>query len=198
MTWAILRPQSSARSWEPVSTMRVAPALAAAFAGVTLLASGCGGSNAPAVASLSTTSVHAAARTSPASSSSAQSGSSTGLVAFAACMRSHGVPSFPDPKPGGGFDLKGAGINRLSPQVESANKACAGLQPGGAKTPAQIRQHIKVLRAVAECMRAHGVPYFPDPNSQGSIVSSSSQWDPSSPQFQTAQKICAHLNPGTG
>ena len=66
-------------------------------------------------------------------------------------------------------------------------------------TPAEVKQHIKVLLAVAVCMRAHGVPYFPDPDAQGSIVATNaSQWDPSAPAFQAAAKICNRLNPGTG
>jgi hypothetical protein len=114
-------------------------------------------------------------------------------------MRSHGLPSFPDPKPGGGFDFTGTGINRFSPQFDAANKACAALQPGGQKTPAEIRQHVKREMAEAACMRKHGVPYFPDPNSQGAIVvQQGSGWDPSSPKFRAAQKVCAHLNPGSG
>jgi hypothetical protein len=61
-----------------------------------------------------------------------------------------------------------------------------------------VKQHIGVLMTVARCMRKHGVGYFPNPNSEGSIVSSSSQWDPTSAQFQAAAKICNHLNPGSG
>ena len=151
------------------------------LAGLVLLAGGCGsGSKAPSIANLGATSTTSSTGGSPTRSAS----TTRDLVAYSGCMRSHGVQNFPDPKPGGGFDLTGTGINRFSPQVESAQKACASVAPAGfQKTPAQIRQHIKVLMAVAKCMRANGVPYFPDPNSQGSIVSSSSQWDPSSLQF---------------
>ena len=41
----------------------------------------------------------------------------------------------------------------------------------------------------SQCMRANGVPNFPDPNGQGVIQGSGI--DPSSPQFATAQKACA-------
>ena len=40
--------------------------------------------------------------------------------------------------------------------------------------------------AFAKCMRAHGVPDFPDPNGQGAQIGPSSGIDPSSPQFQAA------------
>jgi hypothetical protein len=40
---------------------------------------------------------------------------------FARCMRSHGITDFPDPRPGGGFDIPG---NTNSPQFEAADNAC--------------------------------------------------------------------------
>lgn len=55
---------------------------------------------------------------------------------FSACMRSHGVPKFPDPTftPGGGSKLtigKSDGIDPNSPQFQAAQKACQKLAPGG-------------------------------------------------------------------
>jgi hypothetical protein len=53
---------------------------------------------------------------------------------FSQCMRSHGVPNFPDPKAsGGGMELaipKSAGIDPNSPQFKAAQKACQKLLPG--------------------------------------------------------------------
>lgn len=53
---------------------------------------------------------------------------------FAQCMRSHGVPSFPDPKfPGGGMQLQLKGnIDPNSPAFQKAQQACGSLLPGGA------------------------------------------------------------------
>lgn len=48
---------------------------------------------------------------------------------FAACMRSHGVPNFPDPKGSGAFLIQG--IDPNSPQVKSAQQACQSLLPAG-------------------------------------------------------------------
>ena len=42
---------------------------------------------------------------------------------------------------------------------------------------------------LSQCMRAHGVPNFPDPNGQGVIQGSGI--DPNSSQFQKAQQTCA-------
>ena len=55
------------------------------------------------------------------------------MLKFAQCMRSHGVPNFPDPViSGGGVQLKLTGINPSSPQFKSAQRACQSLAPGGA------------------------------------------------------------------
>ena len=45
----------------------------------------------------------------------------------------------------------------------------------------------------ADCMRSHGVPSFPDPNSHGAF--DSANFDPTSPAFQTASKACLSLQP---
>ena len=60
-------------------------------------------------------------------------------LAFAVCMRSHGVPNFPDPNDQGVFTSK---LHASAPQVQAANKACqTALQTGadplsGGPTPA--------------------------------------------------------------
>ena len=48
-------------------------------------------------------------------------------IAFADCMRSHGVTGFPDPSPDGGVALPST-INPQSPSYEAAQQACAKLQ----------------------------------------------------------------------
>ncbi|HEY1831154.1 MAG TPA: hypothetical protein VGG38_13025 [Acidimicrobiales bacterium] len=56
-------------------------------------------------------------------------------VQFAQCMRSHGVPNFPDPSAGTGtgtgavhLNLGGTGIDFGSPTVQAAITACGGLK----------------------------------------------------------------------
>jgi hypothetical protein len=52
---------------------------------------------------------------------------------FSQCMRSHGVPKFPDPQfqPNGGSLLRvGKDLNPASPQFKAAAKACRKLLPG--------------------------------------------------------------------
>lgn len=49
------------------------------------------------------------------------------MLAFARCMRSHGVPAFPDPQPNGATRLTSGGqIDPNSPVVKAAITACRG------------------------------------------------------------------------
>jgi hypothetical protein len=49
----------------------------------------------------------------------------------------------------------------------------------------------------ANCMRAHGVPNFPDPTGAGGGVNlAGTGIDPQSPSFKAAQRLCAKLAPG--
>ncbi len=89
------------------------------------------------------------------------------MLAFSACMRSHGVPSFPDPSTGGGgLNLNGTGINPFSPSFKTAQATCHKLLPGGGPGahPASEQQKEQLV-ATSECMRRHGVSGFPDPTS---------------------------------
>jgi hypothetical protein len=57
--------------------------------------------------------------------SSAPSGPSYGaLVQYTDCMRTHGVPKYPDPGPDGRTDFNGTGVDPNSPFVENANNVC--------------------------------------------------------------------------
>jgi hypothetical protein len=99
-------------------------------------------------------------------------------LAYAQCMRSHGVANFPDPNSEGRFIISSQvvngvvvqGVDQTSPQFISANKTCQKLLPrGGQETPAQHRQQMSELLRLAQCMRAHGIPDFPDPTADGSF-----------------------------
>jgi len=50
-------------------------------------------------------------------------------VRWAECLRSHGVPDFPDPNRSGAIDS--AKLNPASPAFQRANAACKSLQPSG-------------------------------------------------------------------
>ena len=56
-----------------------------------------------------------------------------GLLAFAACVRSHGFPSFPDPTSQGELTvemIRQAGINLQQPAVLQAGDACVSVSHG--------------------------------------------------------------------
>jgi hypothetical protein len=67
---------------------------------------------------------------------------------------------------------------------------------GGTTTKPGVDQVVKF----ADCMRAHGVPSFPDPTSGGPIRigGPGSGIDSRSPAFQAALRACRKLQPGGG
>jgi hypothetical protein len=121
-----------------------------ALIGLLLLASACGGSTDAKVAHIGTT--------------NGATASSSGPQAFSACMRSHGLPNFPDPGSDGRIH---AAIDEGLPTYQAASRACHAFDTGGGvvsrQTRAQLEQQLPQLLAFAKCMRAHGVPKFADP-----------------------------------
>jgi hypothetical protein len=50
------------------------------------------------------------------------------MLAFARCMRQHGV-DVPDPKPDGSLPDRGRGLNPDDPKFKAAERACPGFRP---------------------------------------------------------------------
>jgi hypothetical protein len=102
----------------------------------------------------------------PSRSSSTTSGLAGQALAYARCMRVHGVTNFPDPTNTGGVSYQGS---TSSPAFKSAQTACARLEPRkvapslGPETPAQEAQDQAQLIRWAVCMRHRGYPELPDP-----------------------------------
>jgi hypothetical protein len=159
----------------------------------------CGSSDPTATAGASTS----------ARSSSVNSGKS---LQFAKCMRSHGVSNFPDPGSGGGINLQIQktpnstsvnGVEVNGPAFQSAMQACRSYLPNGGRPSAAQTAKIRAQAlAMSRCMRSHGVPNFPDPTFQsgpngvvgvGIRIGQNSGVNPSSPQFQAAQKACGSI-----
>jgi hypothetical protein len=109
----------------------------------------------------------------------AGSASSPSAVAYSACMRSHGVATFPDPDSSGALpkgDAQYFGVS--SSQLQAAQRACQSLLPNtgsfdhrfgqcvssGDCPQALVQQAMTLMRSFAQCMRSHGVPNFPDPS----------------------------------
>jgi hypothetical protein len=112
-------------------------------------------------------------------------------------MRSHGVPSFPDPDSQGHFQItSGSGLNIESGPFQSASKACQSLAPTQGGSPAQNKSAALKFSA---CMRSHGVSGFPDPNANGGFeIGPNAGINPNTPQYQSAQKACQKYLPGFG
>jgi hypothetical protein len=154
-----------------------------------LLAAGCGGGGSPRVASV-------ASSTGTTTVTTPQSGE----VAFARCMRSHGVSAFPDPESGGQIQKSQVTSARSTDpsRFDTAANACSHLLPNGPGGAPSIPRsdRIDYLKAAA-CMRRHGIPNFPDPVFQNNSVKFNipSSINPNSPQVVHALPICRKLIP---
>lgn len=135
--------------------------LVVALLATTLLLAACSGS-------------HSSAGGSP----SVAGASPASAVAYAACMRNHGVPNYSDPDSSGQLpktDAQQLGVS--TPQYRAAQQACRHLLPTGGSlqqresqcmtnhdcTSAMVQQMMSADEKLARCMRTHGWPSFPDP-----------------------------------
>ena len=166
------------------------------------LAACSGGHSTPQVASLGNSS--GASSSSGSSASPQPTGNPTQLLdEWATCMRGHGDPSQADPTvdankaihitlpPGvsgaaGPINLKSGSYSTCMPYLTAASTALRGGAPLPKPDPVKLEKF-------SRCMRANGIPDFPDPSGNGLRISSSSGSDlnPRNPTFQSAQKKCA-------
>ena len=174
--------------------------------GLALLLAACGGSPNSGVASLGKSKTTTTAQPSVVAGPGA--GKQTGyaeMLQYSQCIRSHGVPGFPDPSnsPNGGQGFKitpSEHIAQGSPQFQAAQQACKKLLPnGGETTPAEHAKTLAQALKYVQCMRSHGVAKFPDPSTQGGgvniLIDPNSGINPSSSQFQAAASACQKLMP---
>jgi hypothetical protein len=186
--WVIRRLR---RAWPPMA--RTAAVITATSA-LALLAAACGGSPGSHVAQLGSTT------TKSSTFSSAAAAQQNGMLGFSRCMRSHGVPNFPDPNSSGAFSK--SQVDQLaasSPQFPPAHRACEQLLPnGGQPTQAQVQQAWNDMRNFARCMRSRGVPNWPDPaatsqQDQRPFFYVPDSIDPNAPQITTKIRACQHV-----
>jgi hypothetical protein len=131
-------------------------------------------------------------------------------VTYAGCMRSHGVPKYPDPN---GSDQLASGLPKVSvqqlgvssSQYRAAQNDCARLLPNsGQQTQTQSQQDLDAMRRYAQCMRSHGVPTWPDPTYDptagwGFDLVDAHGFDPNSTQIDNKMDVCdRRLPPGVG
>jgi hypothetical protein len=161
---AVHRSSGAAMKQRDASAMR--PAAAAVITAVVILASGCSGGSSP--------------------NATAGASGSTSAVAYSSCVRSHGVPNYPDPGPSGQVPKPDPQLYDVSTtQLNTALRACQSLTPTAGETSEQqqetqcalaydctqavVQPWMSGLRTLAACLRAHGEPNWPDPilTSQG-------------------------------
>ena len=143
------------------------------------------------------------------SSVSESTGSSGTALQFADCMRSHGVPQFPDPGSSAGAAFGPRSALKSSPAFQSAESKCNKLVPGGGPSataaPAASAGDLHAALVWAQCVRKHGEPNFPDPSTsahtglffRGIVFPVGSDFNPQAPAFKQAQAACG-FGPGRG
>lgn len=147
------------------------------------------------------------------------SSSTRSAVGFSVCMRSHGVPNYPDPPQGAppGFPAVSSAqeVGVSTAQLQAAERACYHALPIDANTlgrlslaqceyigdcpRALVQQAMTQLEKYARCMRSHGLPRWPDPiigaNGAPYFVISPSKvgFDPYSSQVEAKDRICTRV-----
>jgi hypothetical protein len=140
-----------------------------------------------------------------------------GAVAYSRCVRTHGVPGFPDPASDGGIPKAVAqqlGVSQS--RLQAAQNACRPLLPdatsfeqqtrqcltAGACPPALVQQMLTADRTFARCMRSHGVPGWPDPTTDSAgrpvfnlVPAGITHRQTHSPPISGHLGECQHLDP---
>lgn len=133
---------------------------------------------------------------------------------FAACVRAHGIPDYPDPSaasgggsvspPPGKVAVEGHILTESSQAVGSAEVKCQKYSPDtqfGLQYSSAQMAHVRAgMLAMSKCMRAHGINY-PDvtvatgPGGHGFELGypKGVRLDYKSPAFNSANKTCSRL-----
>jgi hypothetical protein len=182
------RVRDGCRGPAPSSKQRAGVLAAAIAASAALALAGCGGSSLSntATAGGGGSSSSAAGGDSSAGAPPNSRGVTAGALQFARCMRAHGISNFADPTNGGELTIPPGDKN--SPAFKRASQACQSRLPGGGpQSQRSDMSHAQSLQ-LAKCIRAHGVPNFPDPNASGVIPPNAV--NPNSPAMKAALQAC--------
>jgi hypothetical protein len=130
-------------------------------------------------------------------------------LAYSRCMRSHGVHRFPDPNSSGAIpkvSLQQLGVS--STLFQAAQRACQHLLPNsGQSSQAWDQMALNALWQFARCVRAHGVPNWPDPLAESDPGQPGTPGFPrnfppglntNAPVVKNAMHTCQHLLAGIG
>jgi len=192
-----------ARRPDRTTTRRRPGALAVLLAAGALALAACsGGPGSPQVATLGTSTANAASSGADgrggSSATAVPKGNPTQLLdEWAGCIRSHGDPNQADPTIDANKDIRIFMENvpkALEDEVHGSTGPCSnyllaaeialrGGQPAPADNPAQDVRF-------ADCIRANGIPNWPDPSANGETNFNGTGVDPNSPAVQNATKLC--------
>jgi hypothetical protein len=168
-----------------------------------------GGSSSPLIASLSKTSASASADRTVSVVTTRPKGNPTALLdKWATCMQAHGDPgqaaptidankvihlTWNDATAGGIYGTNKGGQGNAGPgqycrtYIDEAENELQSSQDR--QQPSQVQ-----LLKFSQCMRANGVPDFPDPRNGGLSFNRAGDLNPSNPTFQNASRSCAKKN----
>jgi hypothetical protein len=92
-----------------------------------------------------------------------------------------------------------AGLALLAAACSSPSSAGSGGSPDAGGPSTSPSTHAEMVLAFSGCMRSHGVPDFPDPDSSGVLPKREvAQLIASNPQFPAAHRACEHMLPDGG
>jgi len=117
-------------------------------------------------------------------------------------MRANGLSNFPDPSagPGGGVGFNGLfvegdgglvvdGVTFRGPALARAKEGCSVYLPPSGPPPQPSAAQKAQAVAFARCMRANGVPNFPDPTFNGGAAQRALAINPNSPAVRQYLKF---------
>ena len=146
----------------------------AVFVSLAFVVASCGGARSPGVASVASSTTNTEGSSSSNSSPAAAQGDKA--LAYSHCMRSNGVPNYPDPNSDGNLPKGNAQAFGVSTsQYQAAEQTCGHLLPSGATASltqclmtgdcprSVVQPALEEGRKLAQCMRNHGVTTWPDP-----------------------------------
>jgi hypothetical protein len=128
----------------------------------------------------------------PSAGASAGAAGDDAALRYSACVRANGVPNFPDPDPNGGLDLDLGKLGVRKEKLDAADQKCKQYLPNGGQPQKLDPQKLTLARQYAQCMRANGVPKFPDPDAYGGIAIDGRKLgtDPVGATMKAAEKAC--------
>jgi hypothetical protein len=107
------------------------------------------------------------------------------VAAMVACFRAHGMPNWPDPN----YDPRDGRWHLDGPPIKpETRQACASVIPHATPASPLPSAQFHDLLKYAQCIRANGVPGWPDPTVDGTFVTDINPKTDAG--FQAAQPAC--------